>query len=99
VAVQEGDHLLQPAKSAVVMPMPRLMVVAVLVAMVMIMIVRLLTVSLMPVVVRHLDLLALGAKQALWSCWLRACVGMVRQPLPHMVGVVFRLLSEHLVRC
>jgi hypothetical protein len=76
---------------------------AVLVAMVMIM--RVLMVSLMPMVVRHLDhlsvqvLLALGAKQASWPCWLRACVGMVRQPLPDMVGVVFRLLSEHLVRC
>ena len=77
--------------------MPMLMVVAVLVAMVMI--VCVLMVSLMPMVVRHLDLLALGAKQASWPWWLRACVGMVGQPLPHMIGVVFRLLSEHLFRC
>jgi hypothetical protein len=69
VAVQEGDHLLQPAKSTGVMPMPRLMVAAVLLAMSMTMIVRVLMASLMPIVVRHLDLPALGAKQASWPCW------------------------------
>jgi hypothetical protein len=74
---------------------------------VMVMIVRVLMVSLMPMVVRHLDLpsvqvlLALGAKRHAHggSWWLRTCVGMVGQPLPHMIGVVSRLLSEHLFRC
>jgi hypothetical protein len=47
-----------------VVAVPMLMMVAVLMAMVMI--VCVLMVSLMPMVVRHLDLPALGAKQAMW---------------------------------
>jgi hypothetical protein len=72
VAVQERDHLLQPAKCAVVVPMLMLMVVAVLVVMVMIVRVAMVVfmVSLRPMVVCHLDLLAvqvlidIGAKRA-----------------------------------